>query len=65
MSKAIVAADNPELQNATDYGLEWTVMKWPIEHEYGYDELPSIFQRALNVEHHVGEGHIYKPCTKP
>lgn len=62
MNKAIVAADNEELEKAINFGIEWTVMKTTLVYDYGYDELPSLFQRGLNVEHHVGEGA--KSCSR-
>ena len=42
------------MQKALDLGLRWTVITYVIEKEF--PRLPQIFQRALNVEHHVGEG---------
>ena len=60
MSKYIMVGDNEELDKVMENGLAWTVMKKTLVSEYGYVELPSIFQRGLNVEHHIGEGDLYK-----
>ena len=56
MSKYIIVADNDDLRAAMDVGLTWTMIKWSIEVDY--PALPSILQRGLNVEHHVGEGEL-------
>ena len=56
MSKSIIVADNDDLRAAMDVGLTWTMIKWSIEVDY--PALPSILQRGLNVEHHVGEGEL-------
>ena len=55
-----MVGDNEELHKVMDHGLDWTVMKKTLVSEYGYVELPSIFQRGLNVEHHIGEGYLFK-----
>ena len=50
----LVTSNNDDLIKATTEGLHWTMIKWQVEVEY--PEFPAIVQRALNVEHHVGEG---------
>jgi len=50
-----VVEGNDELERAVFKGLKWLLIKWQIAVEY--PELPQLIQRALNVEHHVGEGY--------
>ena len=52
--------DQPALRGLLHRGLETTVIKHSIESEY--PQLPSIFQKALNVEHHIGEGIYVDFC---
>ena len=47
--------DQPALRQLIDHGLQFTVIKHSKEIEY--PQLPNILQKALNVEHHIGEGH--------
>jgi hypothetical protein len=54
----IVAKGNKDFEQAIIDGIVWFLIKWEIERDY--PELPSIIQRGLNVEHHVGEGPIFK-----
>ena len=54
MCARMIVDGNTELHTAVFKGLRWTVIKWPIEVKYPH--LPTLIQRALNVEHHVGEG---------
>ena len=49
-----VTEANQQLSDGVNKGLTWTVVKHQVE--TAYPELPTIFQRALNIEHHVGEG---------
>ena len=44
----------PILRTLLQKGLEVLCIRAGIEEEY--PRLPSIFQKALNVEHHIGEG---------
>ena len=53
----LVTNTNKELAKAAYVGLEWFMIRWPIEVKY--PQLPSLIQRALNVEHHVGEGESW------
>ena len=46
--------DQPVLRGLLHHGLEFTVIKYSIESEF--PQLPNIIQKALNVEHHIGEG---------
>ena len=46
--------DQPALRKLLDHGLQFTVIKYSMETEY--PQLPNILQKALNVEHHIGEG---------
>ena len=48
--------DQPSLRKILDDGLKWTIISHQIERDY--PELPNILQKALNIEHHIGEGHI-------
>ena len=50
----IVTKGNPEYEKAVQEGITWFMFKYQMEDQY--PELPSIIQRALNIEHHVGEG---------
>ena len=43
-----------DLERAINNGLRWKMVRAHIGREY--PELPTIIQRALNIEHHVGEG---------
>ena len=43
-----------DLEKALTHGLRWKMIRAHIGRKY--KELPHIIQRALNVEHHVGEG---------
>ena len=54
ISTARVTHNAPELTTAVQQGLDWTCIKYQVEEAYPL--LPSILQRALNIEHHVGEG---------
>ena len=45
---------NKELAHALEWGLKWTIIKSSAATTY--KELPALIQRALNVEHHIGEG---------
>ena len=57
ISKQRVTANNPDLADAVENGLTWTMIKWTIEMKY--PELPTLIQRGLNVEHHIGEGESW------
>ena len=54
ISKTRVIADNKNLHSAVHDGIIWTVIKFQIAVDY--DKFPGLVQRALNTEHHVGEG---------
>ena len=54
MSKAVMTMSQPQLNEAMTNGLKWTMVKWQVE--AAYPCLPELFQRALNIEHHIGEG---------
>ena len=56
LSKDIVAKDNAAYADAIDNGITWYMFKYQLEVDY--PEFPAILQRALNVEHHVGEGKL-------
>ena len=53
-SSRIVAKGNVDFEKAIQSGIVWFMIKWEVERDY--PKLPSIVQRGLNVEHHVGEG---------
>jgi len=55
LSKKQMSLLNRDIEDALNHGIVWTIIKWPVEIEY--ESLPDIFQRALNIEHHIGEGH--------
>ena len=42
------------LAKVLDAGLKWTYIRPHVEPSY--PKLPFLLQKALNVEHHVGEG---------
>jgi hypothetical protein len=44
----------PVLRGLLDDGLKVTVIRYAIEEEF--PKLPSVIQKALNIEHHIGEG---------
>lgn len=44
----------PALRQLLNHGLEFTVI--PKRIELKYPRIPDILQKALNVEHHIGEG---------
>ena len=46
----------PDLQKLVGDGLNFTMIPHAIEKEY--PRLPDVFQKALNIEHHIGEGLI-------
>ena len=52
-----IASGNRDLAYAVQHGLEWTIIKHQVETQY--PELPELIQRALNVEHHVGQGESW------
>ena len=52
-----ILAGNRDLAFAVEHGLEWTIIKHQVETQW--PELPELIQRALNVEHHVGEGESW------
>ena len=54
ISRRMIEEGNEDVKVALNLGLTWFVVPWEIEKEF--PRLPDIFQRALNVEHHVGEG---------
>ena len=54
INKHFLCERDAELKKAVEKGLRWTVVNFRIEELY--PNLPDIFQRALNVEHHIGEG---------
>jgi hypothetical protein len=54
MSKSRMMELNDDLAKVMETGLTWTVVKWQVEE--AYPKLPDIAQRALNIEHHIGEG---------
>ena len=45
------------MSNTLSTGLKWTYIYAHIVEKY--PELPNIFQKALNVEHHIGEGETW------
>ena len=57
MSKKQMLLINDDIDDAMTGGLTWTIVKWSIEESYPL--LPEIFQRALNIEHHIGEGTCF------
>ena len=46
--------DQPALRQLLQNGLQFTVIKHSVETQW--PQLPFILQKALNVEHHIGEG---------
>ena len=54
MSATFLASHDDNLKPALSRGLRWTLISWRTEANYPL--LPNFAQRALNVEHHVGEG---------
>jgi hypothetical protein len=54
LSKDILTHNNDEFCDGVASGLRWTLIDADVEVDY--PDLPDIFQRALNVEHNIGEG---------
>ena len=50
-------ADAKDLDGTLDRGLLWTCIPWTLQKKY--PKLPHIIQKALNVEHHIGEGETW------
>ncbi len=61
-SHHILADSNKQLALALSKGLKWTLIKFQAERLYPL--LPQLVQRALNVEHHIGEGDRYAKIEK-
>ena len=57
LSKDSITQNNDDFRDACTDGLRWFLIDADVEDEY--PDLPDIFQRALNVEHHIGEGSRY------
>ena len=55
LSKNIITKDNAAYLDTIENGLVWFLIKAEVEEMY--PQSPAIIQRALNIEHHVGEGH--------
>ena len=51
----IVKRDGNDLGKTLEIGLKWTFIHSNIEQKY--PKLPGFLQKALNVEHHIGEGY--------
>ena len=54
---ARLSRDQPPLTGLLTDGLKFTMIKYEVEVEF--PETPNIFQKALNIEHHIGEGSMY------
>ena len=54
---AICKKDGKDLAGVLDTGLKWTFVSYKIEKEF--PKLPAAIQRALNTEHHIGEGETW------
>ena len=50
-------SQGPEFGTALDQGLKWTFIPYRIEQQF--PKLPHFFQKALNTEHHIGEGETW------
>ena len=48
---------NAQLSSTLDLGLKWTFI--PYKFEQRYPKLPHVIQKALNTEHHIGEGETW------
>ena len=46
-----------QFASTIDMGLKWTVIPYKIESRF--PQLPHFFQKALNSEHHIGEGETW------
>ena len=58
LDKDRLCRDQPALQHLMTNGLRFTKIKRSVEKEF--TALPHIFQKALNVEHHIGEGDLLR-----
>ena len=54
LDKERLCRGQPVLREILEKGLVWSIVSWRIESRF--PRLPNIFQKALNVEHHIGEG---------
>ena len=54
LDKARLTRTSAPLETLTTHGLYTTVIRSWLAKEY--PELPNILQKALNIEHHIGEG---------
>jgi hypothetical protein len=52
-----IASKGQSLSNALSAGLKWTCIYSHIVDTYPM--LPNLFQKSLNVEHHIGEGETW------
>ena len=50
----MLCRDQPALKKILENGLQFTVIKSNMQEEY--PKLATILQKALNTEHHIGEG---------
>ena len=48
---------NAQLSSTLDVGLKWTYIPYKLENRY--PKLPHVIQKALNTEHHIGEGETW------
>ena len=46
-----------QLSSTLDHGLTWTFI--PYKFEQRYPKLPHFIQKALNTDHHIGEGETW------
>ncbi len=56
IARDMLTSKDTQLKLAVTNGLKWTIVKHEVDAEFPL--FPSLVAKALNVEHHVGEGHI-------
>ena len=54
---SLCKSQDPEFGTALEQGLKWTFIPYKFEEQY--PKLPHFFQKALNSEHHIGEGETW------
>ena len=57
LDRHALCKNDPVLQDVLANGLTWTLIHYSIQDEF--PKLPGMLQRALNVEHHIGEGETW------
>ena len=57
MDSVRLSREQPELQSILETGLKWPLISHEVEVQW--PKLPHLIQKALNVDHHIGEGESW------